>query len=102
MSTKGSIPDGETITFYVGVNLIGTASTAGGVATLTTSSLTAGTNTIKAVYAGDSTFKTSYGTLRQVVNRYSTSTSFTSSLNPSIYGQAVTFTAAVTGTGPWK
>jgi hypothetical protein len=35
------------------------------------------------------------------MNQYSTSTTFTSSLNPSIYGRAVTFTGTVTGTGPF-
>jgi hypothetical protein len=34
------------------------------------------------------------------VERYATTTTLTSSLNPSIYGQTVTFAATVTGSGP--
>jgi hypothetical protein len=38
--------------------------------------------------------------VKQVVELYSTTTALTSSLNPSTHGQAVTFTATVTPTGP--
>jgi len=41
---------------------------AGGVATFSTSSLTAGTHTITADYSGDGNFLTSSGSLSQVVN----------------------------------
>jgi hypothetical protein len=99
-STDGAIPDGELVTFYDGSSEIGTGTTAGGVATFTTSSLTAKTHTIKATYAGDATFKPSSGKLTQVVDKYATTTALVSSLNPSAYGQAVTFTATVTSSGP--
>jgi hypothetical protein len=45
-------------------------------------------------------FKPSSGTVKQVVDKYPTTTTLTSSLNPSQFGQAVTFTAQVTSTGP--
>ena len=100
-ASYGSVPDGETVTFYDGAVEIGTNTTLGGVASFTTSSLKTGSHTIKAAYAGDPAFRKSRGTVTQVVNRYSTSTILTSSLNPSIYGQAVTWTATVTSTGPY-
>ena len=67
-SSFGQIPDGETVSFYDGVTLAGTGATMGGVATFTTSSLTAKAHSIKGTYAGDSVFRTSSGTVKQVVN----------------------------------
>jgi len=99
-STKGAIPDGELVTFFDGTTVIGTGATSGGVATFTTSSLTAKTHTIKAAYAGDDTLAPSTGWVKQVVDKYSPTTALSSSLNPSNYGQAVTFTATVTSAGP--
>jgi hypothetical protein len=98
--TGGPVPDGELVTFYDGTTVIGTKTTASGVATFATSSLTARTHTIKASYAGDFNFKPSSGTVTQVVNKYPTTTTLTSSPNPSHSGQAVTFTAQVASTGP--
>jgi hypothetical protein len=94
-SPFGTIPNGELITFYDGTTVLGTRTTTGGVATFTTSSLTVKTHTIKATYAGDATFKSSFGMVTQVVNGYTTSTALTSSLNPAIYGQKVTWAAVV-------
>ena len=102
-STAGTPPNGEIITFHNGTAVLGTAPLSGGTAALTTSSLPAGIFTITASYPGDSGFaaSTSPG-LKQTVNsttKSATSTTFTSSLNPSIYGQKVTFTAKVTTVG---
>jgi hypothetical protein len=94
------IPDGELVTFYDGTTVIGTGTTAGGVATFTTSSLTAKGHPIKATYAGDTKFTESTGSVKQVVQKYSTTTALTSSLNPSQSGQVVTFTATVISAGP--
>jgi hypothetical protein len=99
-STHGAIPDGELVTFYDGKTAIGTGTTTSGVATFTTSSLKAETHTIKATYAGDDTFEPGTGSVKQVVDKYTTTTALSSSLNPSNYGQAVTFTATVTSSGP--
>ncbi len=101
-SSAGTIPDGELVTFYDGTTAIGTGTTAGGVATFTTSSLTVKTHTIKATYAGDDTFEPSAGSVEQVVDKYPTTTALSSSLNPSIYGQAVTLKATVAPTGPYR
>jgi hypothetical protein len=102
-STAGAPPNGETVTFNNGSAVLGTATLSAGIASLTTSSLPAGTLTITASYGGDANFaaSTSPG-LRQVVNsttKSATSTALVSSLNPSIYGQKVTWTATVTTSG---
>ncbi|MGA2005922.1 MAG: Ig-like domain repeat protein, partial [Terriglobales bacterium] len=99
-SAHGSIPNGEIVTFYDATASIGTGTTAGGVATLTTSSLSAKTHTIKATYAGDHTFKTSSGTVKQVVERYPSTTTLTSNPNPSTSGESVTLTATVSSGAP--
>jgi len=98
--TYGVIPNGEQVTFFDGLTAIGTGTTAGGVATFSTSSLSAKTHTIKANYPGDGTFKPSTGKITQAVELYATTTTLTSSPNPSQVGQAVTFRAHVTSTGP--
>jgi hypothetical protein len=81
---------------------------ASGQAALSTSTLNAGTHSITASYSGDTNFnRTGTGAstaspLSQVVNSANTSVAVSSSLNPSIFGQPVTFTATVTnasGTG---
>jgi hypothetical protein len=99
-STYGAIPDSEIVTFFDYTTAMGTGATASGVATFATSSLTAKTHTIKATYSGDIKFKPSTGSVTQVVEKYPTTTTLTSSLNPSQFGQAVTFTAHVTSPGP--
>src|SRR5439155_1089863 len=72
-----------------------------GQATFSTSTLAAGTHAITAVYAGDATFSGSTsGTLSQVVNKVDTTTALSSSANPSVGAQAVTFTASLTWTPP--
>jgi len=97
----GSIPNGETVTFYDGTASIGTGMTASGIATFTTSSLAAGTHSITATYAGDGTYSSSTSpVVKQVVNKNKTTTALASSLNPSTYGQSVTFTAIVSSGGP--
>jgi hypothetical protein len=95
-STIGAPPDGETVTFMKGTKVMGTGALRGGSASFTTSTLTAATNYIKAVYGGDSTFIGSTSkTVKQVVNKATTSATLVSSLNPSSFGRSVTFTATV-------
>ncbi|MFZ0417396.1 MAG: Ig-like domain-containing protein [Candidatus Sulfotelmatobacter sp.] len=102
-SSAGTPPNGEIVTFYHGSAALGVEPLSGGTASLTTSSLAAGIYTITATYPGDANFaaSTSPG-LRQVVNsttKSGTATTLVSSLNPSIYGQSVTWTATVTTSG---
>jgi hypothetical protein len=84
--------DGERVAFYNGTHLLGHRTLTGGVATLTTSSLTLGSHPLSVVYGGDpnydaSTSSTMTVTVATIV--------LTSSLNPSTYSQPVTFTATL-------
>jgi hypothetical protein len=91
-----------TVTWSANTGCGTTAVTSGnpGTATCTTTTLPVGTDTITATYSGDSNHSGSSGTLSggQVVNQLSTSTAVAASLNPSVYGQTVSFTANVTST----
>jgi YVTN family beta-propeller protein len=66
-SKYGPIPDGETVTFYDGNNLMGTGQLTGGVATYTTSTLSVGKHVIEAAYPGDNAYAASTKTVNQVV-----------------------------------
>ena len=95
-SKAGTPPNGETVTFMKGTKVLGTGELSAGSAAFETSTLTAGTNAVKAVYAGDTNFATSTSkALSQVVDKATTTTTLVSSLNPSNAGQSVTFTATV-------
>lgn len=102
-SAHGPIPDGETVTFYDGPRnsplKIGSATTSGGVATFTTASLAAGAHTIIANYVGDSDFKSSVGSVKEVVEQYTTATTLTSNENPSHHNDPPTFTVTVISNG---
>src|SRR5262249_9700143 len=72
-----------------------------GTATFSTSSLNVAAHSIHATYGGNSNFNTSTSSnLTQTVNKASTTTSVASSVNPSLVGQTVTFTATVSITSP--
>jgi uncharacterized repeat protein (TIGR03803 family) len=87
------------MTFYNSTSAIGTAGVSGNKATLTVSTLPVGTDDIQGIYSGDSNVAGSASpVLFQVVNKASTTTEVTSSLNPSTFGQSVTFTATVSAT----
>ena len=62
-----------------------------------TSTLTAGTHNVAAVYNGDNQYAGSTGVLIQAVNRAPTTAMLLSSVNPSTYGQAVTLAVTVAG-----
>lgn len=95
-SGSGTPPNVDKVKFMDGATTLGTVSLSAGVATLTTSALTAGTHKIKATYAGDSAFAgSSSSVLSQVVKGLPTTSSVSSSASSSIYGQTITFTATV-------
>jgi hypothetical protein len=66
-SKKGSIPDGELVTFYHGKTVLGSVALANEKATFTTSTLSAKKHTIKASYGGDDNFNPSSGVVSQIV-----------------------------------
>ena len=97
-SKYGTIPDGETVTFYH-EGVLGTGTTVGGVATLTVSGLPVRENRITAIYRTDGVFEQKIGDDVHEVDPNSSSIALTSSPNPSNHDQEVTFTATVTSSG---
>jgi uncharacterized repeat protein (TIGR01451 family) len=99
----GAAPTG-TVSFYDGPMLLGSSALVGGSASLIVS-LGVGSHTITAVYNGDPNHAPSTAApLTQIVNnpngKTTTVTTLVSSVNPSLVGQPVTFTATVTGANP--
>ena len=71
-----------------------------GVVSFSTSGLAQGSDTVTAVYASDTNFAASSGsTVQTVQNMYTTATTASSSPNPSVFGQSVTFTSTTTSSG---
>ena len=98
-TVTGNSPTG-TVTFTGAGNPV-TASLTGGTAQFTTSALAAGNHNINATYNGDANNSSSTSpALMQSVQKANTTTTVTSSVNPSLVGQVVTFTATVTGNSP--
>lgn len=88
------------VTFYDGATAIGgPVALSSGAAAFKTDSLTGGLHSITAQYSGDTNFSSSTSVpLAQTVTLATDSSAVASSLNPSIVGQSVTFTATVTNT----
>ncbi|MEK6337042.1 MAG: Ig-like domain-containing protein [Acidobacteriota bacterium] len=83
------------VTFQDGSTVIGQVPLASnGSASITKSNLTTGTHSIVATYVSDTQFAASAGSVNHLVQN-ATSTAIASSLNPSSFGQTVTFTATV-------
>ena len=94
------IPSGQ-VTFYDGSTPIDTETLVDGSATYTTSALAVGGHTITIHYSGDSTFVSGNSTaITQTVDQADTATTVTPSVNPTDYGQPVTFTATVSAASP--
>ncbi len=90
-----------TISFYDGATVLGSGTLSGGVASLTTSSLSIGSHNLTAVYGGDVDFTGSTSPVdTQTVNQAATTTALTSAPNPSVSGQTVTMRATVTAASP--
>ena len=79
---------------------LGKVSLIGKTATVSTAGLSVGNQVITATYSGDTNFTDSSGSWTQTVSQASTTTTVTSSTNPSVFGQSVTFTATVSVVSP--
>jgi hypothetical protein len=93
-------PTGQ-VTFTQGNTVLAQAplNTSGQVS-FSTSGLAAGSDTITATYASDSLFAASNGsTVQTVQSTFTTATTVSSSANPSVFSQSVTFTASVSSSG---
>ena len=95
------LPSG-TLTFEDGGSSLGTAvldSSSG--STLSISSLALGMHSITAVYSGDSNFNVSTSlAMLQTVTQANTTTTVTTLVNPSVFGQSVMLTATVSAVSP--
>jgi probable HAF family extracellular repeat protein len=66
-TTQGPPPDGEPVTFNLGLKVLAVVPLAGGVATFSTSGLKAGTRVVKATYGGDAHYAGSISKVTQIV-----------------------------------
>jgi Bacterial Ig-like domain (group 3)/FG-GAP-like repeat len=99
VSISASVPAGPTGTIVImsgGITLgSGTITSSSGVVTITTKILPAGTDTITANYSGDATNNSASGSTTQSVSNASPAITLSSSANPSVTNQSVTFTATL-------
>ena len=94
------VPSG-TVTLRDSGALLGTASLSGGTATFSLSTLTVATHSIIAVYSGDANFTTvTSAAVSQAVSAASTTIALVSNVNPSVFGQSVSYTATVSAVAP--
>ncbi len=100
-SSPGEGTPTGSIIFYDGSTAVDTETLDGsGDAAFTTSTLSVGSHTITAVYGGDGNYDSSTSSdVNQTVNQAGSTTELTSSENPAIYGDLVTFIAEVSGPG---
>ncbi len=99
-SSIGGTPTG-TVKFQQGGSLLAAVPLSGGIATYTTSYPSVGTFYVKAVYSGDAQYTASTSTtVKEAVSLSSVTVSVAADINPSTYGQAVTFTATLATSGP--
>jgi hypothetical protein len=99
-SQTGGPPTGI-VTFRDGSTILNEDFLSNGQASFSVSTLPLGSNSITASYAGGSDFAASTSAPLNEVVLAATTTTLSSSLNPSSYGQTVTFTATVTSSlGP--
>jgi hypothetical protein len=95
VTASSGTPTG-TVTFKDGATSLATVTLSAGKAAFATSTLARGTHSLTAVYGGSGSYAGSTSPVSsQVVNQQATSTAIVSSLNPSTFGNAVTFTATV-------
>jgi len=87
------------VTFREGTTVLGQANIAAGFATFNLTTLSPGSHDITAEYPGDANFNPTTASVTHSVNRAATSIDLTSTPNPSVVGQLVTFTATITSTG---
>jgi PKD repeat protein len=89
------------VTFFDNGTSLGTGVLSGGVATLSTASLSVGTHPITATYTGSVNFTSSTSNqVNQVVGKANTTTTLVSSPNPSAFSTPATFTATITANAP--
>ena len=88
-----------TIRFTDGGAVLGTVTLVNGTAALAVPSLTAGSHYVNALYSGDDYYLASGAQIVQNVQKATAAVTVGSSLNPSVFGQAVTLTVSVAPAG---
>ncbi len=78
---------------------LGSGTLSNGKTTISSNTLLAGVNSITYSYSGDNNYASTSEMLIQTVNSDAAKTVLASSANPSVDGQAVTFTATVSAQG---
>ena len=100
-ASPGSGTPTGTVTFYDGTTNLGSGTLSGGTVSLSTMFSLIGSHSIMAAYSGDPDFTASTSpTLTQTVNQADTTTVVSSAVNPSVYGEPLTFTATVSPSSP--
>jgi hypothetical protein len=85
-----------TVTFKDGTATLGTGAISSGKATFSITTLGVGSHSITAAYGGDANYNSSASSaLTQVVNKANSSVTVASSVNPSVFGASVKFTATL-------
>ena len=95
VTSPAGVPAGSVQFMDGAANLGGPVALSKGSAVLATSALAAGTNNFTAVYSGNTSFSSSTSNTVAQISLYPTQTSLASSVDPSVTGQTVTFTAVV-------
>lgn len=99
--TSTTIPPNGTVTVSLNGTTVGTATlNAGGIATVTTSTLPVGTDVLTISYPGNNNYIASGTTATIVVSPATTQTVLASSANPQAVGQPVVLTSTVTSADP--
>ena len=100
-TATGPVSPTGTVDFFNGSTLIGTGTVSNDIATLNTTALTVGQNSVTAQYLGDSNYtgSTSAANAIPVVLAATTTTVSSSTSNPAAF-QSITLTATVAVTGP--
>jgi hypothetical protein len=99
VTISGNLSFSNAVSFYNGTTYIGSgAPNVGGVATFATAALPLGSNPITATYTDSNNVTGTSSVLKQNVEQQ-TQTSLLSSVNPSLHGSSITFTATVLATG---
>jgi hypothetical protein len=100
-NTAGVATPTGTVQFFSGSTSLGIVVLSSGVATLDTTALATGSDSITAQYAGNSTYAASTSAaITHTTNQASTTTALTASPSPSVLGQSVTLTATITPVSP--
>ena len=102
-AAPGSGTPTGTVQFSIDGSKFGSAvALAGGTATSTSiSTLKLGNHTITAIYTGDGNFTASTApSFIQVVNKDNSTTNLVVTVNPSVFGQSISFTASVAAVAP--